>query len=62
MTANLPALHIRDSFVDQQARIIAMFGNVFAAAESLQEGQAIAARVTAMAALGPDAGLRPFAA
>ncbi|WP_213685251.1 hypothetical protein [Roseicyclus sp.] len=62
MTANHPDLHILEGFANQQARIIALFGDVFTAAEGPEEGQAIAALVAAMTALGPDAGLRPFTA
>jgi predicted N-acetyltransferase YhbS len=62
MTANQPDLHILEGFAKQQARIIALFGDVFTAAEGPEEGQAIAALVAAMAALCPDAGLRPFTA
>ena len=62
MTATPPALHFREDFAGEQARIIALFGDVFTAAEGPDEGAAIAALVAAMAACGPAAGPRPFTA
>jgi putative acetyltransferase len=55
-------LHFAAGWGEDAAQIIALFKAAFTASEGPQEGQAIADLVAGMAALGPTAGLCPFAA
>lgn len=56
------SLHIGAGWGGQDAQFIAVFKAVFTASEGPQEGQAIADLVAGLVALGPEAGLLPFAA
>lgn len=57
-----PDLEIHEGFAGKAERMIALFGEVFSDAEGPEEGKAVATLVASMAALGPEAGLRPFTA